>query len=353
MTVLGLGCLLCGQVKADDTCVVYEGKDGPGKGKHIVLVSGDEEYRSEEAMPQLGKILATQHGFRCTVLFAIDPATGVINPNNQKNIPGLEALKTADLMIIFTRFRNLPDEQMQLIDDYLKRGGPVLGIRTSTHAFLIRGNGKWSHYGNSYRGDKKAWADGFGRLVLGEKWINHHGHHRHESTLGLIAPGAADHPITRGIKDGDIWGPSDVYGVRLPLPGDSKPVVLGQVMLRKGELDAKDPCWGMRPDDGPPAEGKKNDPKMPIAWTMTYQIPDGKPGRAFTSTIGASTDLISEGTRRLLVNGAYWCVGLEDAIPAAGASVDLVGDFKPTSFQGYGGDHWLQRKLKPSDFRMD
>src|SRR5438105_13542708 len=98
--------------------VTYEGSAGPGKGKHIVLVSGDEEYRSEEALPQLGKILAVRHGFKCTVLFAIDPNDGTINPN-VSNIPGLEALDTADLMVIFTRFRDLPDEQMKHIVDYL------------------------------------------------------------------------------------------------------------------------------------------------------------------------------------------------------------------------------------------
>ena len=96
---------------ADDRWVVYEGKQGPGRGKHIVLIAGDEEYRSEEAMPQLGKILAVHHGFKCTVLFSQNPDTGEIDPNNQKNIPGLEALKTADLMMVNLRFRNLPDEQ--------------------------------------------------------------------------------------------------------------------------------------------------------------------------------------------------------------------------------------------------
>ena len=78
-----------------------------------MLVSGDEEYRSEEALSQLAKILATHHGFDCTVLYAIDPKTGEINPNEQTNIPGLEALRDADLMVIATRFRNLPDEQMK------------------------------------------------------------------------------------------------------------------------------------------------------------------------------------------------------------------------------------------------
>src|SRR5437764_7811573 len=110
---------------AQDQWVVYEGKDGPGKGKHIVLVSGDEEYRSEEALPQLGKILAQHHGFKCTVLFPIDPADGTIHPN-KSNIPGLEALKTADLMILALRFRDLPDEQMKYIADYVDSGKPII-----------------------------------------------------------------------------------------------------------------------------------------------------------------------------------------------------------------------------------
>src|SRR5207247_6392577 len=108
-----------------------------GKGKHIVLVSGDEEYRSEESLPQLGKILAKHHGFKCTVLFAIDKKDGTINPNQNDNIPGLEALKTADLMVVFLRFRNLPDEQMKHIDEYVAAGKPIVGMRTATHAFQI------------------------------------------------------------------------------------------------------------------------------------------------------------------------------------------------------------------------
>src|SRR5213595_1501074 len=118
--------------------VVYDGLSGPCKGKHVVLLSGDEEYRSEEALPQLGKILSQRHGFKCTVLFAIDPKDGLINPNVNDNIPGLDALKTADLMIIFTRFRNLPDEQMQHIVDYVESGRPIVGLRTATHAFNMK-----------------------------------------------------------------------------------------------------------------------------------------------------------------------------------------------------------------------
>lgn len=326
---------LTASVQAGDPWVVYEGKAGPGMGKHVVLVAGDDEYRSEEALPQLGKILAAHHGFKCTVLFPIDPATGEIKPDFQNNIPGLQALADADLMIMGLRFRDLPDEQMKHIDDYLMSGRPVIGIRTSTHAFNIGGGKTYAHYGNGYGGDKKEWRDGFGRLVLGEKWISHHGAHKRESTGGLIAEGAQDHPIVRGIKDRDVWGDTDVYGVRLPLPGDSQPIVLGQV------LD------GMTPD-AKPVEGKKNDPLMPVAWVKSYQLPGGRQGQAFATTMGAATDLTSAGTRRMLVNGVYWILGLSDAIPEQGTKVDLVGEYRPSkySFGGY------LKGTKPSDYEQ-
>ncbi|MFQ3593630.1 MAG: hypothetical protein SNJ82_10680, partial [Gemmataceae bacterium] len=104
---------------AEEHLLRFPGGEGPGKGKHIVLISGDDEYRSEEAIPQLARILSTHHGFQTTVLFAIDPKTGYVKPDLQTNIPGLEVLKTADLCIMFLRFRNLPDEQLKHIDDYL------------------------------------------------------------------------------------------------------------------------------------------------------------------------------------------------------------------------------------------
>src|SRR5437879_1537469 len=219
--------LLGASAQAADPWLVLEGGGGPGKGKHIVLVSGDEEYRSEEALPQLGKILAKWHGFKCTVLFAIDPSDGTINPN-VSNIPGLEALDSADLMVIFTRFRDLPDEQMKHIVDYLEAGKPIVGIRTATHAFNIKPAKTYSKYSYNYGG--KDYEQGFGRQILGETWISHHGKHGSQSTRGIIAKGQENHPILRGIKDGDIWGPTDVYGVRLPLPGDSQPLVLGQIL---------------------------------------------------------------------------------------------------------------------------
>ena len=173
----------------------------------------------------MAKILARHHGFKCTVLFAIDK-DGVIDPNRQDNIPGLQALGTADLLVIFTRFRDLPDDQMKHLDDYLRAGKPVIGLRTATHAFLIDKNKTYARYSND--SNENGWEGGFGRRVLGEKWINHHGKHGIQGTRGIEAPGAGGHPILRGIKNGDIFGTTDIYSVRLPLPGDSQSLVLGQ-----------------------------------------------------------------------------------------------------------------------------
>jgi hypothetical protein len=325
--LLLLAGLAGGALQAADPWVVYEGKSGPGKGQHIVLVSGDEEYRSEEALPQLAKILATRHGFKCTVLFAIDPKDGTINPNVTNNIPGLEALDSADLLILFTRFRDLPDEQMKHVVDYVESGRPVIGMRTATHAFNIKAGKTYAKYGNGAQGG------GLGREILGEKWISHHGNHGKQSTRGILVKGQENHPILRGIHDGDIWGPTDVYGVRLPLPGDSQPLVLGQVLE------------GMKPTDKPVA-GKQNDPMMPIAWTKSYTGTAGKKARVFTTTMGASQDLQSEGLRRLLVNAAYWAVGLESQIPAK-SNVEIVGEYHPRPF-GFGG---FVKGVKPEDLQ--
>jgi type 1 glutamine amidotransferase len=315
---------------AQDLWVDYPGGEGPGQGVRAVLVSGDEEYRSEEALPQLGKILSRRHGFACAVLFAVDPATGEISPNTADNIPGLEALEQADLLVLFTRFRNLPDAQMRHLSRYLDSGRPVVGIRTATHAFQIdagRAAAKWD-----WRSKTAGFEGGFGRQVLGETWVSHHGHHGKESTRGVIDPDAKDHPIVRGC--GDIWGPTDVYTVTLPLPGDSRPLVLGQVLE------------GMSPGDKPLA-GPKNDPMMPVAWTRTWTGASGKPARVFTTTMGSAKDLESEGFRRLLVNACLWAVGREDRIPGR-ADVDLVGEYRASPF-GFNG---CRKGVKPADHRL-
>ena len=191
---------------AEDAWVTYEGTSGPGQGKHLVFVSGDDEYRSEEALPMLARIMAEHHGFKCTVLFAINPETNEIQPNHQTNIPGLAALKTADLAVFFLRFRNLPDDQMQYVADYTNSGKPIVGMRTSTHAFnLSNKEGKFANFTFNRGSD---FSGGWGRQVLGETWVNHHGHHGQESTRGIAAEGQSKHPILIGCSN--IWGDTDV-----------------------------------------------------------------------------------------------------------------------------------------------
>ena len=166
-------------------------------------------------------------------------------------------------------------------------------------------------------------------------------------------------------KDGDIWGPTDVYAVRLPLPGDAKPVVFGQTMNRKGPYDANDPFLGMRPTDdvvagtghNPTADRGQdrynpNNPPMPVAWTKSYQVPGAKKGKVFATTMGSSTDLASSGIRRMLVNAVYWSVGLENEIPKQGTKVALVGAYHPTAYWFHGNDYWKNKAIKPSSFRM-
>ena len=294
--------------------IKFEGREGPGKGKHIVFVTGDEEYRSEEGMPQMAKILSVRHGFDTTVLFAMDDATGTIDPNNQTNIKGMHFVKDADLVVLFTRFRELPDDQMKYFVDYFEAGKPIMGLRTSTHAFSYSRNkdSKYAHY----HWQSRDWPGGFGQQVLGDTWVNHHGHHGHESTRGLIEGRHKNHPILKGVHD--IWGPTDVYGVA-HLPSDISVLVHGLTLS------------GMQPDSLPNYEKSL----MPVAWIREYQQDSGKANRIFCTTMGAATDLESVDLRRLLVNACYWGLEMEDAIPEE-SNVDLVGAYHPTPF-GFDG----------------
>ena len=81
-------------------------------------------------------------------------------------------------------------------------------MRTATHAFNL----DEAQIRQIQLDQQASGTGGFGKQVLGETWVNHHGNHGKQSTRGMIAPGQESNPILRGIKDGDIWGPTDVYG---------------------------------------------------------------------------------------------------------------------------------------------
>src|SRR5713226_5319216 len=149
-------CCLCSGVAAGAAdYLVYAGKAGPGAGKHVVFLTGDEEYRSEESMPQIAKILATRHGFKCTVLFAINPANGTIDPNVRTNLPGADSLDSADAIVMLLRFRQWPDEQMKHFVEAYLAGKPIIALRTSTHAFNYDDNRQSPYAKFSY--NSKSW----------------------------------------------------------------------------------------------------------------------------------------------------------------------------------------------------
>ncbi len=299
--------------------VTYKGTEGPGTGKHIVLIAGDHEYRSEEILPAMGRILARHLGFECSVFFTLDDE-GFIEPGSS-NITGLEALETADLLIVGLRFQDFPADEMQHIVNYIDRGGPVLGIRTSTHAFRIE-DGRFARYSWDYAGDD--YVNGFGRQILGETWVGHYGTNHEQSSRILPREDQAGHPILRGVHDMHVQ--SGGYKAD-PMPG-SVVLAVGQVLN------------GMGPDDPPDPEKTL----MPVAWTRTYEAANGEHARVFTTTHGASEDFLNAGFRRMLVNAALWTVGLEDSIRADN-DVSLVGPYNPVmfSFDGY------RRSVRPAD----
>ena len=216
--------LLGATVPQNPHLVTYQGDRGPGAGKHIVFLAGDHEYRGEESLPALARILARHYGFKCSVFFTTDPATGFIEPGSS-NIAGLEALRTADLMVVFLRFQDFPDAEMQHIVDYLDRGGPVVGFRTATHAFQIRRpDAKFVKY--TWNNKAPEYTGGFGRQVLGETWVSHYGTNHKQSSRLLLQADQASHPILRGVKD--VWAQSGGYTAE-PIAG-STVLALGQIL---------------------------------------------------------------------------------------------------------------------------
>jgi Trehalose utilisation len=302
--------------------VVYEGDKGPGHGKHIVFLAGDHEYRSEESLPELARILAKHYGFKTSVFFNVDPATGFIEPGNSK-MAGLEALDKADLLVIFLRFQDFPDDQMQHIVTYLDRGGPIVAFRTATHAFQIkRPDAKFAKY--DWQNKDEAFKGGFGRQILGETWVSHYGTNHKQSSRLILDPSQLNHPILRGVKD--VWVQSGGY--------TADPLQPSTILARGQVLN------GMTPDS-PPATDKQ---QQPVAWARTYATASGKTGRVFTTTHGASEDLLNEGFRRMAVNACLWAAGLENKIKADN-DVSLVGPYHPSTFS-FGGH---VKGAKPSD----
>ena len=294
--------------------LTYPGGNGPGKGRHIVLIAADQEYRSEQSMPMMARILSTHHGFDCTVLFGVNER-GEVDPTlpvypekgkeaefKEHHIPGTEHLASADLVLFFTRLLTLPKPEQEHIVKYVDSGKPIIALRTANHGF--RTALPYRIHGRQVR---------WGEDVLGGTFLEHHGQWQADSTRGRIVEEQRSHPVLTGVTD--IWGNSDVYrtypkGAALP-PGCTA-LVWGQ------------PLMGRKPEDPP---NDQLEP-LPVAWVKSWQTSGGRTARVFHCTMGSGVDLQSPGLRRLIINAAYWGMGMETAI-TPGHSVDIVGEYQP------------------------
>lgn len=315
------GLIVASTVHADAFSIVYEGENGVGAGKRIVYIASDHEYRGEQTLPALARILAKRYGFKCTVIFGIDPEDGTILPGSS-HIGGLSVLKDADLMVIAMRFINMPDEEMQHFVDYVDRGGPIIGLRTSTHAFRIPEDRKFHSYDFRYEGEE--FHMGFGRQVLGETWVTHYGKNHEQSSILAIEPENAEHPILRGVTDMHVQA-----GGYTAYPLAPSTVLARGIILNGMTKDA-------------PVDTSKQ--VMPVAWVREYENKSSNAARIFTTTQGASEDILNDGFRRMLVNAHLWCMGMEDAIEPDNP-IGFVGPYSPTTFSF----SEFPRGIKPAD----
>ena len=314
------------------TSVSYTATSGAGRGKHVVFLSGDEEYRGEEGLPMLAKILSQRHGFKCTVLFSVDP-DGTINPKATKSLSDPATLDSADAVVMLLRFRAWPDEDMARFDAFLRAGKPIVALRTSTHAFNGFPKGSaWETWNYNNQG-------GFGKRVLGETWLTHWGKHKVEATRGAIEPGQRDSPLLRGITE--IFGDTDVYEAYPP--ADATILVRGIVLQTL--LPGAPPADYRKARSTDKEQQGVNDPAMPVVWTRLNKNANGSTNKILTSTMGSATDLENEGMRRLVVNGVFWGLGMD--VPAR-ADVTYVDEYTP-SFYGFDG---FRKGLRASDFEL-
>jgi type 1 glutamine amidotransferase len=335
MTRYLLALFLTAPALAADPSITYPAQPGFGSGKHLVFITGDQEYRGEEGLPMLAKILSQRHGFKCTVLFPLN-ADGTINPDLVDKLADYEKLDSADGIVMQLRYRAYPDEVMKKFAAAVDRGIPVLGLRTSTHAFNFPGKSN-----TSYRG-----FNNFGRTVLGENWVSHWGGNRQGLTKGVIEPEAEKDPILRGVAD--VYGDSGVYETH-PV-ADAKILMRGQVLTGMSTTDP--PAIWKKTWASDKTEHGANDPMMPVAWVRENKSPGGT-NRVFCTTMGAATDLQNEGLRRMIVNAVYWSFKLE--VPAK-ADVTYVDEYKPSAYafsSSRGGKYvGYRRGLTPTDHAL-
>lgn len=284
----------------------------------IVFVTGDEEYRSEESMPMLAKLAERELGARTRVLYAVDSA-GYVNPNVNDNIPGLEVLDSADMMVAFLRWRALPADQAKYITDFAESGKPMVGFRTSTHTF------KYPE-GDSLERLNNDWPT----AIWGQQWIVHHGHfddgHDPLTQVMLTTAPPANQEILDGVE------PFPAYSWLYHVDGGEWALNKNtQVLLKGKSLRSKQEAAGKL--DQYPIEN-------PVAWTNNYNG-----ARVFFTTLGHPYDWKNENMRRLALNGMAWA--MEREIPDGGHDATLIGTYEPNN-SGFGDK--FKAGLRPGEF---
>lgn len=232
------------------------------KNPHVVFMIGEDEYDTWTTLPELvAKELETR-GQRVTVIHA--------DKNQPNNFPGLTAaLRDADLLFVSVRRRTPIKEQLDAVRAHLAGGKPLIGIRTSSHAFALRPRDKPPE-------SKFAVWQEFDPEVLGGNYTGHHG--AGPKTAIAAAPGADGHRILQGVSASALVGHGSLYKAS-PLAKDATPILMGTI-------------------PGQPPE--------PVAWTRLY---GPKQARVFYTSLGHRDDFEDPQFRRLLVNSIDWALG--------------------------------------------
>ena len=287
--------------------------------KHIVFISGEEEYRSEESLPMMAKILNRETGAKVSICYSVD-SLGFINPNISDNITGLERLKTADLMIVFARFRALPPERLKYIIDYVDSGKPIIGMRTSTHAFLYKNDSSLFHFNNEWP-----------VKIFGQQWITHHGHFDDgKYPLTSVTLNQEAHPILRGVLPFDAYSwLYHVDGGGWRLQGDCSILLTGKSLKSSHQMEGNLSKYPL---------------SNPVAWTKTYIGNQGHTARVFFTTLGHAYDFKNTSMRKLLLNSILWALGYENQIPQNGVRSKPEGNYSPNN-SGFGDKY--KKYIKP------
>ena len=225
---------------------------------HVAILMAEDEYKTEVTLPAWGREHLGKE-FRTTCLYG--------NEAERNDLPGLEALESADVLLVSVRRRVPTAAQLAAIRKFIEAGKPVVGIRTASHAFSLR-DGAPPPEGHS------AWLT-FDPDVLGGHYTGHHGF---GPKVAVSLPGETPHPILTGVDLSQLQGNGSLYKVS-PLAISATPILLGTI-----------------PDT----------PTEPLAWVYTNKYG----GRVFYTSLGHIDDFAEPAFQRLLLNGVRWAAGL-------------------------------------------